>query len=302
MKRPSFQFYPGDWLKDTALRTCSVGARGLWMDIICWMHEGTPYGHLKVNHKVILPINLSRMVGATLLEVEGWLEELEGAGVFSRDEQNCIYSKRMIRDEEIRKARAEGGILGGNPKLIGENKVRDKVNLQPNLQPTPSSSSSSSSSTTILNTNTMSTKPDLVGEVFEYWQTKREHPKSRLDKKRSTAIKARLQEGYTVERIKDAIDGIGKSKHHMGLNPGQPTIYDDIELICRSGANVDKFADLKDKFVKPKPVTPTQELVYESIFAIREYPDLSKRELKTENVIPTTQNNSISEAATGARQ
>ena len=54
MKRPSFQFYPSDWLRDTALRSCSMGARGLWMDMICYMHEGNPYGYLKVGDKVIL--------------------------------------------------------------------------------------------------------------------------------------------------------------------------------------------------------------------------------------------------------
>ena len=106
MKRPSFQFYPSDWLRDTALRTCSIGARGLWIDMICFMHEGTPYGHLKVNQKVILPPNLRVMVGATLDQVEGWLEELESAGVFTRDEEGTIYSKRMVKDESLRNIRA----------------------------------------------------------------------------------------------------------------------------------------------------------------------------------------------------
>lgn len=150
MKRPSFQFYPGDWLNDAALRMCSVGARGLWIDMLCIMHQGSEYGYLKVNHKVILPPNLARMVGSTLEEIEGWLSELESAGVFSKDESGCVFSRRMIRDEEIRQARAAGGIKGGNPALMSNKKasekVGSKVNLHPNLQPTPSSSSSSSSS------------------------------------------------------------------------------------------------------------------------------------------------------------
>lgn len=150
MKRPAFQFYPGDWMRDSALRSCSVGARGLWMDMICLMHEGTPYGYLKVNLKVILPANLARMVGATLEEVDGWIGELEGAGVFSRDEEGAIYSRRMIRDENIREARASGGKLGGNPALKDKAKVADKVILPANLKPTPSYSSSPSSA----NTNT----------------------------------------------------------------------------------------------------------------------------------------------------
>lgn len=148
MKRPSFQFYPGDWLHDAALRACSVGARGFWIDLLCLMHQGSDYGYLKVNHNAILPENLARMLGATLDDVNGWLAELESFGVFSRDQDGCIMSRRMIRDEEVRRARAAGGSLGGNPALKGKKKVDDKVNLQGNLQQTPSSSSSSASSTT----------------------------------------------------------------------------------------------------------------------------------------------------------
>src|SRR5258708_2276608 len=117
MKRPSFQFYPGDWLNDAALRLCSVAARGLWMDMICLMHQGSEYGYLKVNHKVILNANLTRIVGSTLPEVEGWLAELESAGVYLKDESGCIFSKRMINDERVRQLRACGGKLGGNPSL-----------------------------------------------------------------------------------------------------------------------------------------------------------------------------------------
>jgi hypothetical protein len=146
MKRPSFQFYPADWLRDTALRTCTVGARGLWIDMICYMHEGNPYGTLKVGNKVILPPNLAVMVGATLQEVEGWLQELETAGVFDRGENGEICSRRMIRDEKIRESRASGGKLGGNPALLGKKKVGGRLTSKDNQNPTPSSSSSSSNS------------------------------------------------------------------------------------------------------------------------------------------------------------
>lgn len=150
MKRPSFQFYPGDWLNDASLRMVSVGARGLWIEMMCIMHQGSSYGYLKVNSKVILPSNLARMTGATSHEVEGYLEELESSGVFSRDDDGCIFSRRMIRDEKVREARAAGGSKGGNPALMGktkdDTKVGDKVNLPTNLKPTPSSSSSASPS------------------------------------------------------------------------------------------------------------------------------------------------------------
>lgn len=186
MKRPSFQFYPSDWLRDTALRTCSVGARGLWIDMICYMHQGSPYGYLKVNQKVILSSNLATMCGATLDIVDGWLKELESAGVFSIDESGAIYSRRMIRDEEIRNSRALGGKLGGNPALINAHKVNHKVVDKVNQNPTPSSASSSSSSSSTSTSKTIVAKrdcsrPETVSEqVWNDFQTLRRAKKAPL--------------------------------------------------------------------------------------------------------------------------
>jgi len=168
MKRPSFQFYPSDWLRDTALRSCSTGARGLWMDMICFMHEGSPYGHLKVGDKVILAFNLSRMVGETLDIVEGWLEELSTAGVYETTDEGVIYSKRMIRDENLRQIRAAGGSKGGNPALMD----KGKVNLKDKQKPTPSSTSASTSSKK--KTATGVACPESVNQqVWDDWMTVR---------------------------------------------------------------------------------------------------------------------------------
>jgi uncharacterized protein YdaU (DUF1376 family) len=82
-----------------------------------------------------------------------------------------------------------------------------------------------------------------VGMVFTYWQNQRGHEKAKLDDRREKAIKARLKDGYSVEDLCRAVDGIAKSPHHMGQNDSR-TVYDDIELICRSAANVDKFRKL----------------------------------------------------------
>jgi hypothetical protein len=144
-KAPSFQFYPGDWLRDTALRTCSVPARGLWIEMMCIMHQGVPYGHLTINGAVIQPEALARMVGCTRREVASWLAELDGAKVFSRSDTGAMFSRRMVQDELTRAKRAAGGNLGGNPALLKVNhKDSSKVNQPPTIDLTPSSSSSSS--------------------------------------------------------------------------------------------------------------------------------------------------------------
>lgn len=101
--------------------------------MLCLMHDGTPYGHLKVNQKVILPSNLARILGATLPETEGWLAELSEAGVFSTLPDGCIFSRRMVKDEELREKRSAGGVLGGNPALVKPGNEGGKVNLKDNL-------------------------------------------------------------------------------------------------------------------------------------------------------------------------
>jgi hypothetical protein len=102
------------------------------MDMISIMSQvECPYGHLvfvsskdgekdgaKDTLQPILPGVLARMVGTSEQEVLALLEELEGFGVFSRTSDGVIYSRRMVRDEKVREARASGGVQSlNNPKV-----------------------------------------------------------------------------------------------------------------------------------------------------------------------------------------
>jgi|SRR5882724_6364717 len=154
-KIPSFQFYPGDWLKDPALRSVSLAGRGLWMDILCLMFEAVPRGHLVLNGKPVSVEQLARMVGSTAEEVIRFMDELINVGAASVTDQGCLYSRRMVRDEEIRGIRRKCGSMGGNPNLVNQNDScltknqpsdKPKREQPPNQNSTPSSSSSSSTS------------------------------------------------------------------------------------------------------------------------------------------------------------
>lgn len=111
-KRPAFQFYPGDWRTDPGLRLCSLVARGLWIEMMAIMHEGEPYGHLTAQGRPISDDMLARLVGETPAIIRKSMKDLEANGVFSRTEEGVIFSRRMVRDEEVRDARAAGGSLG----------------------------------------------------------------------------------------------------------------------------------------------------------------------------------------------
>ncbi len=126
-RRPWMKFYPADWRADQALRICSLGSRGLWIECMAIMHEADPYGYLTINGKVLDDAALARLVGSNADEVEGMMQELETAGVFSRNRHAVIYSRRMIRDEKRAKIAREVGKTGGNPSLgkQKQNSTRD---------------------------------------------------------------------------------------------------------------------------------------------------------------------------------
>jgi len=165
-KRPSFQFYPNDWRTDAALRMCSVPARGLWIEMLCIMHQGTPYGYLRINDKDLTAQMLATLVGAGVTEAQGWLKDLETLGVFQRDENDSIYSKRMVHDEQIRDKRASfGGLSQNNPNVPKRKegaKDTSKDTLTTTFGGSPSSSSSSSTTTTKKHKHPA---PDVAGVV-----------------------------------------------------------------------------------------------------------------------------------------
>lgn len=161
MKRPAFQFYPADWRKDVELRSCSISARGLWIDILCIAHECDPYGYLVVNGKPMTAAKLSGQVGLTVSQCKVLLDELIENGVARINGEGVIFSKRMVEDEELRNKRAEGGKAGsefgvkgaehgkkgGRPrKQTGDTETPLKTPLGGFVEPPPSSSSSSSTS------------------------------------------------------------------------------------------------------------------------------------------------------------
>ena len=82
-----------------------------------------------------------------------------------------------------------------------------------------------------------------IQDAFNCWvQVMEKNTSTKLNKKREAAVRARLKEGYTIDQIKQAIIGCSKTPHNMGVNDqGKP--WNDIELICRNGNNVERFMD-----------------------------------------------------------
>mgnify|MGYP001342045335 CR=1 FL=1 len=117
MTAPWMKFYPADWRSDPKLRLCSMAARGLWIELLCIMHEAEPRGYLISNGAPLSDKQVASLVGATPRELATLLAELEGAGVFSRCEDGTIYSRRVVRDAEKQVRDKENGFKGGAPNV-----------------------------------------------------------------------------------------------------------------------------------------------------------------------------------------
>ena len=135
MAQPWLKFYPRDWRGDQALRAVSVAARGLWMEMLCIMHEASPYGHLILAGRAVSNDVLARVAGLGAEECGALIAELESAGVLSRTRKGVIYSRRMVKDH----SRSEKGRKSINRRWKQETEYEQKMgqpNRSPNRPPT----------------------------------------------------------------------------------------------------------------------------------------------------------------------
>lgn len=116
-KLPWGKFYWNDWRGDPRLKACGYAARGLWIEMLCIMAESDPTGYLTVGRTSIDLATLARLTGGMESEANSLLNELERNGVFSRDKQGRIYSRRMTDDDKKSKTARKNGKNGGNPSL-----------------------------------------------------------------------------------------------------------------------------------------------------------------------------------------
>ncbi len=218
MKLPAFQFYPGDWMKDPALRRVSVAARGLWIDMLCLMHENDRRGYLQLpTGKPVSAEQLARSTGCSTDEASQLLRELEDSGVYSCTEHGVIYNRRMVADERRRQTNRENGMKGGNP-LLGKSDNRKSnrpSNRLRNRDPTPSSSISISSS----NTNTPPLPPCggnvELQSVLADWLAYKAERGERYKSRGLAALETQFVE-WGTERARAAVE-FSKRNQYKGL-------------------------------------------------------------------------------------
>jgi len=104
MKLPSFQFYPGDWMKDPNLRRCSQAARGVWIDMLCLMFECEQRGVFATGSRPWQLEEVAAAVGGNADVTLRCINELVAKGVCKVREDGALFSSRIVKDEAARAA------------------------------------------------------------------------------------------------------------------------------------------------------------------------------------------------------
>lgn len=242
-----FQFDIGDWKKDPAVSALSCGTRGIYFDMLCAIHEldrgGLITGTIEELRSVCRCTALEMGLAITEMSRKNTVAVTERRGIYT------IVNRRMRREYEERKSNAKrqqdfrhndssktttssGAPATGPPDSNGNvTKVGHVIHEQEEDS---------------LKEEKKETTASKVRTVFSYWQEILNHPQSKLTTDREAKIRRRLQEKYTVDELKLAINGCRASPWHMGENE-RNTKFDDIELICRDGVHVEKFIGLLDR-------------------------------------------------------
>ena len=83
VKQPYIPLYVGDWLKDPQLSLCSPATRGVWIDLICRLHELGQGGKITANAQ-----QLARLCRSSDADIHAALKDLQttdAAEVSERD-------------------------------------------------------------------------------------------------------------------------------------------------------------------------------------------------------------------------
>ena len=121
MRRPSFQFYPGDWQSNSNLRRCTHAERGAWIDVMCLLHDQAEYGQLRWSLKEI-----AQAIGAPIALLKG----LVAKGVLKGSDTNVsepfIYTPRSGRKdgEPVTLVPAQAGPLWYSSRMVKDEYVR----------------------------------------------------------------------------------------------------------------------------------------------------------------------------------
>jgi len=148
--QPYIPLFADDYLTDEKLNMCSPSTQGVYIKIMCLFHKSDPYGGILLKQKdkqrdkqiSNFACKLAKLLPFDLPVIESALVELIEEHVLNIDD-DFLYQKRMVRDNELSVKRSKSGKKGGDASLGKKRMCEDQslfatefaqANLQANAE------------------------------------------------------------------------------------------------------------------------------------------------------------------------
>lgn len=133
-KLPAFHFYTGDWKKDIGVQILEPIDRYVWLECLFLMHNSEQRGVLIINGHPMSYDQIARAINLDNQITSKALANIKQHGVCGVRNDEAIFSRRMVRDEEISQIRSKIGSMGGNPNLLNQNTSKSEANKEQNTE------------------------------------------------------------------------------------------------------------------------------------------------------------------------
>ena len=135
MRRPSFQFYPGDWVSNSNLNRCTDAEQGIWVRVLCVLHDQEEqYGVVRWPLKELALAAKCKVSDLKSLAKKGVLKgadvgekvhefvyvprsgrkDGEPVTLIEAQDGPLWYSSRFVKDEHVRAIRGAGTRFGAD--------------------------------------------------------------------------------------------------------------------------------------------------------------------------------------------
>lgn len=269
-KQPWFRFYV-EAMTDPKLRRLTPAQKWLWVVVLASAKQSHLEGWLMLTEREsVTARDLADVAGMKLRDVEVGIQALEHLGLLRMDShfgawEVVAWQRRQYASDDVttrtRKHRSKN-TPGPSPDNDGTpierskngdaTDQRQRTDTEPEKEPPPSPPSDEAG-TSLVPASVSAAPTGAEDRIFDAWRESTDHPRALFDAKRRKLIRSRLQE-YPEEDLLDAVRGWRHSPHHRGEND-RHTTYNDLGLLLRDAANVEKFRDLEQNPPRPHLVS-----------------------------------------------
>jgi hypothetical protein len=263
-KQPWFRFYV-EAMADRKLRRLSPAHRWLWVAVLGAAKQSPIEGVLMLTEREPVSLeDLADFAGMPVRDVAKGIEALMTLGIVEWDPNInawvvVSWNRRQYASDDVtertRKHRQQHDDRSppdddgtfhrrSREQQWNGNGTHQKTETDTETEnPPPRPPAPSTALALVSESSAPPTGVDPVRQVFDAWvastgRTGRTH----LDAKRRKKIHAALRD-YPLNDVLDSVRGWKHSPHHRGEND-RHTVYNDLELLLRDAAQIERFRDL----------------------------------------------------------